>query len=61
MLMEKCFDSAKKLGYKQLYLESLPELKKAVSMYEKAGFKFIPRALGNSGHFGCNIWMTKDL
>ena len=61
MLMEKCFESAKKLGYKQLYLESLPELKKAVSMYEKAGFVFIPTALGNSGHFGCNIWMLKDL
>jgi putative acetyltransferase len=61
MLMEKCFESAKKLGYTQLYLESLPELKKAVSMYEKAGFGFIPEALGNSGHFGCNIWMLKDL
>jgi len=61
MLMEKCFESAKKLGYSHLYLESLPELKKAVSMYEKAGFKFIPGAMGNSGHFGCDIWMVKDL
>jgi putative acetyltransferase len=60
-LMEKCFESAKRYGYRQLYLESLPELEKAVSMYVKAGFRFINHPLGNSGHFGCNIWMIKDL
>jgi putative acetyltransferase len=60
-LMNKTFESAKKLGYRQLYLESLPELGKAISLYERAGFKNIPGPLGNSGHFGCNIWMTKDL
>ena len=59
--MEKCFESAKQYGYRQLYLESLPELEKAVSMYIKAGFRFINHPLGNSGHFGCNIWMIKDL
>ena len=60
-LMEKTFDSARKFGYSQLYLESLPELKKALSLYERAGFKYLPSAMGNSGHFGCNIWMLKDL
>jgi putative acetyltransferase len=60
-LMEKTFNSAKKLGYRQLYLESLPELGKAISLYERTGFKNIPGPLGNSGHFGCNIWMLKDL
>jgi len=60
-LMEKTFNSAKRLGYRQLYLESLPELGNAISLYEKAGFKFIPGPMGNSGHFGCNIWMIKDL
>jgi len=60
-LMEKTMESARKFGYKQLYLESMPELDKAISLYEKAGFSFIPAQLGNSGHFGCNIWMTKDL
>jgi putative acetyltransferase len=60
-LMEKTFDSAIKFGYRQLYLESMPELRKAISLYERAGFKNLPRPLGNSGHFGCNIWMIKDL
>src|SRR5664280_2759112 len=33
-LMEKAFESAKRHGYRQLYLESLPELNRAISMYE---------------------------
>jgi putative acetyltransferase len=60
-LMEKTFESARQLGYKQLYLESLPELGRAISLYEKAGFRNIPGPLGNSGHFGCTIWMVKEL
>ncbi|MEI6048188.1 MAG: GNAT family N-acetyltransferase [Bacteroidota bacterium] len=60
-LMEKTFASAKKFGYSQLYLESMPELGKAISLYERTGFKKIAKPLGNSGHFGCNIWMVKDL
>lgn len=60
-LMEKTFESAKRNGYRQLYLESLPELNRAISLYEKAGFEFITRPMGKSGHFGCNIWMLKNL
>jgi putative acetyltransferase len=60
-LMEKSINSAKSFGFRQLYLESLPELGKAISLYERAGFKNILQPLGNSGHFGCNIWMLKDL
>ena len=59
-LMTRTFESAKQFGYKQLYLESLPELSKAISLYERAGFRFIDGPLGKSGHFGCNIWMIKD-
>jgi putative acetyltransferase len=52
---------AKQNGYKQVYLESMPELSKAVSIYEKVGFERINQPLGNSGHCGCDIWMTKKL
>jgi len=48
-------------GYTQVYLESMPELSKAVSIYEKVGFVRINQPLGNSGHCGCDIWMTKQL
>lgn len=61
MLLEKCINEARKQGYKKMYLESMPELKNAIGMYEKNGFYYIFNSLGNSGHTGCDIWMMKDL
>ena len=49
-LMEKSMSWAKNHGYTQVYLESMPELTKAVSIYEKVGFKSLDGPLGNSGH-----------
>lgn len=60
-LLEKCMNEAKKQGYKKMYLESMPELINAISMYHKNGFSNIPKPLGNSGHTGCKVWMIKDL
>jgi putative acetyltransferase len=60
-LLEKSMQWAKENGYTQVYLESMPELSKAVSIYEKVGFTRINQPLGNSGHCGCDIWMTKQL
>lgn len=61
ILMEKCFEQAKALGYQQIYLETMPELNQAVNMYHGQGFKSLCQAMGNSGHFGCDIWMVKAL
>jgi putative acetyltransferase len=60
-LLLKSMQWAKENGYEQVYLESMPELSKAVSIYEHVGFKKIHHALGNSGHDGCDIWMIKNL
>ena len=60
-LMEKSIASAKEFGYSDLYLESLPQFAKAVSLYEKQGFRNIDHPLGNSGHTSCNIWMVRAL
>ena len=60
-LLLKAMDWAKNNGYEQVYLESMPELSKAVSIYEKVGFEKLNHALGNSGHCGCDIWMLKKL
>ena len=60
-LMEKSMSWAKSHGYTNVYLESMPELAKAVSIYEKVGFKLLDGPLGNSGHCGCDIWMLKSL
>jgi len=54
-------NTAAELGYKKIYLESLPEFGAAVKMYEALGFEHLSKPLGNSGHFGCTIWMVKEL
>ena len=61
MLFEKSIESARQLGYTKLYLESMPELTKAISLYERSGFRFLQAPMGNSGHFNCTVWMVKDL
>ena len=60
-LMEASLASALQFGYRELYLESLPEFSNAVSWYKKLGFKSLDERLGNSGHSSCNIWMLKTL
>ncbi len=61
VLLEKCILAAKQLGYKKIYLETMPELTIAIPMYEKLGFIYLPAAQGNSGHTGCDVWMIKEL
>jgi putative acetyltransferase len=61
LLMEKCFQQAINFGFTQMYLETMPELRTAIGLYEKAGFSFLPGPLGRSGHFGCDLWMIKNL
>ena len=61
LLIQKCIDYAKQIGFKNIYLETMPELKQALKTYEKFGFEYIDHALGNSGHFGCDLWMVKPL
>jgi putative acetyltransferase len=61
LLMERCFQKAIDFGFTHMYLETMPELRTAIGLYEKAGFSFLPGPLGQSGHFGCDLWMIKNL
>lgn len=60
-LIEKCQEFAKKEGYRNVYLETMPELKNALKVYEKFGFKYLEHQMGNTGHYGCALWMLKKL
>ena len=60
-LIQQSLQAAQKEGYQQVYIESMPELKKALSTYEKFGFKYLDGPLGNTGHFGCELWMLRTL
>ncbi len=58
-LIEKSLYFAKASGYENVYLETMPELRQALSVYAKFGFEYLPGPLGNSGHTGCSLWMLK--
>jgi putative acetyltransferase len=61
ILLQKCIAVAKEEGYKKMYLETMPELKLAIPMYQKYGFIFLNGPKGHSGHTGCDVWMMKEL
>ncbi len=61
MIIENCLEKAKAVGFEKVYLETMPELEQAISVYEKFGFEYLNGPMGNSGHFGCSKWMLKEL
>jgi putative acetyltransferase len=61
LLIDKCLEFAKASQFRHVYIETMPELKKAMGVYEKFGFYYLDGPLGNTGHFGCDVWMLKDL
>lgn len=60
-LIDQSLKMARSLGYSRVYLETMPELKQAVKVYEKFGFGYLPGPMGNTGHFGCDVWMVKEI
>lgn len=60
-LMDAAFTQAIALGYTKIYIETMPELTRAIGLYEKLGFTYLNGPLGNSGHCGCDIWMLKKI
>lgn len=60
-LIETNIAFAKEAGYRHIYLETMPELRKALTVYGKFGFEYLEAPMGNSGHTGCSLWMLKTL
>ena len=61
LLINKCIEFAKESGFTKIYLETMPELSKAIGMYENSGFTLLKGPLGNSGHFACEVRMLKEI
>ena len=61
ILIEKSLAYAEQAGYKNVYLETMPELKQALKVYARFGFGYLTGPMGNSGHTGCSLWMIKNL
>lgn len=57
----KCLNFAKSQGFKQCYLDTLCNMKSAIALYEKLGFKHLDKPLDGTIHSGCDVWMLKEL
>jgi putative acetyltransferase len=53
--------TARDLGYKRCYLETLTGMDAAMRLYEKLGFRQLCGPLGDTGHFGCDRHYSLDL
>ncbi|APG58975.1 GNAT family N-acetyltransferase [Christiangramia salexigens] len=60
-MMNKCLDFAKQNAFKKCYIETLPYMKSARKLYDKSGFAPIEKPIGNTGHYNCTVFLTKDL
>lgn len=60
-MIAHCIAEASLAGFTRMYLETMPELKTAIQVYEKFGFNYLNSSMGNTGHDGCGIWMLKEI
>ena len=61
VLLRRLLGAARELEYGTCYLETLTGMDAAQRLYERAGFRRIPAALGSTGHFGCNRFYLLEL
>jgi putative acetyltransferase len=60
-LLKLCLTQARAFGYRKCYIETFHTMSNAIQLYEKNGFRPIPKSLGNTGHFGCDLFYILDL
>ncbi|MCF6300866.1 MAG: GNAT family N-acetyltransferase [Proteobacteria bacterium] len=60
-LIQLCIEKAKEFQFKQIYLETVPEMKAAQKLYQNQGFRYIDQRMGATGHCGCGVLMLLDL
>ncbi len=60
-MIQTCLDFAKKEGYAQCYLETMPYMEAARKLYHKVGFASLDKPIGDTGHYSCQAWMIKEL
>jgi putative acetyltransferase len=61
IMINRCIEQAKAMGFRNIYLETMPELKQALNTYARFGFEYLAGPMGNSGHTGCSLWMLKKI
>jgi len=61
VLIERCLEAARGLGYRRCYLETLKTMLQARRLYRKNGFRPLVRPIGCAGHSGCDAWYARHL
>jgi len=52
---------AKEAGYHCIYLETTETMKQAIELYKRSEFRRLDKAMGATGHFGCQIFYVRSL
>ena len=60
-MMQRCLETARELGFRQCYLETLNGMDAAMRLYERSGFRRIHAPMGDTGHGGCNTFYLREL
>ncbi len=61
VMLQRCLDLARELGFRQCYLETLGSMRRAQRLYERNGFRRIDGPMGDTGHHRCDVWYVLDL
>lgn len=56
-----CLEKARASGFRRVYIETMPELRRAIDVYRRFGFRHLEGPMGDTGHFGCDVWMILEL
>ena len=60
-LLKLCLSFARENNFSLCYLETMPYMLDAQKLYKKNGFVYINNSMGDTGHYSCPVWMTKEL
>lgn len=60
-LLHQLIEDSRKAGYRKAYIETLPQMKSAIGLYERLGFSYLDGPLGGTGHTSCPIHLILEL
>ncbi|MGH8233783.1 MAG: GNAT family N-acetyltransferase [Rhodanobacteraceae bacterium] len=60
-MITRCLETARDLGFKRCYLETLTGMDAAQALYRKHDFAPLCAPLGKTGHHGCDRWFIRAL